>query len=86
MEDGKDREKTVTKFITKNKYDFNVLYDTKNKETQEFDVASNYKVDGIPTKIIIGPSGKIKFKSVGYAGQEEKLIKEIDLMISLLNP
>lgn len=86
MEDGKDRETKVAKFIKDNKYDFRVLFDTKNEETEQFDVASSYEVNGIPTKVIIGPSGKINFKSVGFSGQDEKLIKEIDLMIGLLNP
>ena len=86
MEDGADREQKVADFISKNKYDFNVIFDTKNKETEEFDIASSYDVSGIPTKVIIGPDGKMNFKVVGFSGQNEKMMKEIDLMIGLLNP
>lgn len=86
MEDGADREKKVADFISKNKYDFNVIFDTKNKETEEFDIASSYEVSGIPTKVIIGPDGKMNFKVVGFSGQNEKMMQEIDLMIGLLNP
>lgn len=86
MEDGKDREQKVADFIAKNKYDFNVIFDTKNKDTDEFDIASSYKVDGIPTKVIIGPDGKMNFKVVGFSGQNDKMMREIDLMVGLLNP
>ena len=86
MEDGADREQKVADFISKNKYDFNVIFDTKNKETEEFDIASSYEVSGIPTKVIIGPTGKMNFKVVGFSGQNEKMMEEIDMMVSLLNP
>jgi thiol-disulfide isomerase/thioredoxin len=41
MEDGADREQKVADFISKNKYDCNVMFDTNNKETADFDIASS---------------------------------------------
>ena len=80
-----NREKLVTDFITAKKYNFNVLYDTKNvKDPSKFDVVSAYKVDGIPTKFVIDGDGNIRFKAVGFSGSDDGVVKEIDSMISLL--
>lgn len=43
----------VVKFISENKYTFNVLYDYKDE------VVANYKVRAIPTKIVIDKKGNI---------------------------
>lgn len=80
-----NREKVVTDFIAEKKYNFNVLYDTKNtKDPSKFDVVSAYKVDGIPTKFVIDGDGNIRFKAVGFSGSADGVVKEIDSMISLL--
>lgn len=54
-EKGKDEEifENVSKFISEKKYSFNVLLDNKAE------VVGNYKIDGIPTRIVIGKDGKI---------------------------
>lgn len=84
FEDGKNREKDVAKFIKDNNYDFHVLIDGKVKDSNDYEVAKKYGITGIPTKIIIGPNGKIKFKSVGFSGSNDKLKDEMDMMIDLL--
>lgn len=76
-ENGENKAEVAGKYINDNEYPFQVLMDTDNK------VIGNYKVSGIPTKFIIGPDGKTRFKSVGYAGNEGKLIKELELMIQI---
>jgi thiol-disulfide isomerase/thioredoxin len=43
----------VSKFITDNNYTFNVLFDYND------DIITKYKIQGIPTKIVIGKSGEI---------------------------
>lgn len=54
-EKGKDQEiyENVSKFISEKKYPFNVLLDNKAQ------VVENYKIDGIPTRIVIDKTGKI---------------------------
>ncbi|WP_179352701.1 TlpA disulfide reductase family protein [Winogradskyella vidalii] len=84
FEDGKNRVEKVSKFISDNAYDFNVLIDPKNN-SGNYTVASAYNVEGIPTKIIIGPSGRINFISVGYSGSPDKEVSKINTMIELLN-
>ncbi len=78
------RKKEVTAFIAENKYSFNVLYDEKAKENADaFEVVTKYKVEGIPTKFIIGKDGNIKFKSVGFSGSADALVEEISTMIDM---
>jgi thioredoxin-related protein len=48
-----DMKTNVDKFITENKYSFHVLYDFKDE------VVAKYKIEGIPTKILIDKNGKI---------------------------
>jgi hypothetical protein len=45
-------------------------------------VVGSYKVEGIPTKFIVGKDGRIKFMSVGFNGTET-LIEEVAAMIDL---
>lgn len=76
-EKGKNIEENVRKFISDHKYPFRVLMDTGDA------VVSQYKVDGIPTKFIIGPDQKVRFKSVGYSGNNEQLVEELITMIEM---
>ncbi len=72
-----DKKKNAGDFIEKNKYSFDVLLDNENK------VVTDFKVDGIPTKFIIGADGKVRFKSVGFSGSDDKLVEELSVMIDL---
>ncbi|MDO6490679.1 MULTISPECIES: TlpA family protein disulfide reductase [unclassified Cellulophaga] len=80
------RTKLAGDFVKNNNYSFNVVIDNPVKEgSRAYEVASNFEVNGIPTKVIIGPDGNIKFVSVGYSGSTDKLVKELSLKIDLLN-
>lgn len=72
-----NKEQVVKEFLEKNQYPFYVLMDTEDK------VVADYGVSGIPTKFVIDPRGKIRFKSIGFEGDTEKMIKEVKLMIEL---
>jgi thiol-disulfide isomerase/thioredoxin len=73
-----DWKKNASDFMTQNNYPFHVLLDTENKATTAF------KVESIPTKFIIDKKGKIRFKSVGFTGNTDKLAEELSLMIEML--
>ncbi len=47
-------------------------------------VIEKYKVSGIPTKFIIDSEGNIRFKSIGFAGSDDKLVEELSTMVSLI--
>ena len=84
FERGDNREKMVTDFISENKYDFHVVYDPMIEDSNNFEVAKKYNISGIPTKVIIGPDNRMKFKSVGFGGSNQALVSEMDIMIDLL--
>lgn len=60
------------------KYDFHVLLDNDSK------VVTQFNVPGIPTKFVIGKDGNIKFKAVGFEG-DQLLEQELEAMIGLAN-
>lgn len=73
-----DKKTHVTQFIEKNKYSFHVLMDEQNE------VVAKYKVEGIPTKFVIDKDGNIRFKSVGFSGNTEKMVEELLMMIEIV--
>lgn len=72
-----DKKKNAADFITKSKYSFHVLLDNENKVVEQFNI------DGIPTKFVIDKNGVIRFKSVGFNGNDDKLIDELTAMIDI---
>ncbi|MBW1656961.1 TlpA disulfide reductase family protein [Flavobacterium quisquiliarum] len=56
-EDKKEEEvlKNVTNYLTEKKYTFHVVFDSKSE------VVTKYKIQGIPTSILIGKDGNILF-------------------------
>lgn len=83
FEDEDNRIKNVEDFIKKNNYTFNVPIDP-IKSGNKYLVANQYNVSGIPTKVVIGKDGRLKYKSVGFSGSAEKTVTEIDNIIELL--
>ncbi|MEZ0484249.1 TlpA family protein disulfide reductase [Fibrella aquatica] len=47
-------------------------------------VADSYGVQGIPTKVIIDPKGRVRYRSLGYSGNAEATAEEITLVIEAL--
>ena len=83
-ENDSDRTKKVKDFIAQHSYSFNVLYDKlKPDADNDFMVVDDYKVQGIPTKFIIDKNGTIRFKAVGFSGNDDELIGEMDNMIAM---
>ncbi len=64
----------VKDFLTTNKYDFHVVLD------ETGDIATAYKVQGIPTFVLIDPNGWVRRVWVG-SGQNEDITKVIDELV-----
>lgn len=64
-------------FMKKNNYPFHVLLDDESKVVAEF------KVQGIPTKFVIDKTGNIRFKSVGFSGNNDALVDEVSMMVEM---
>lgn len=76
-ENVEEKQKNASEFINNNKYSFHVLLDNDSKVVEQF------KVEGIPTKFVIDPNGTIRFKSVGFDGNDDKLVSELTAMIDM---
>ena len=76
-ESAEDKKQNATDFMSKNKYPFHVLLDNDDKVVAEF------KVNGIPTKFIIDKTGNIRFKSIGFGGNDDALIDEVSMMVEM---
>jgi thiol-disulfide isomerase/thioredoxin len=76
-ENADDKEKNAADFIASKQYTFNVLMDNEDKTVAAFGVS------GIPTKFVIDKNGNIRFKSVGFNGNDEELVNELTMMIEL---
>ena len=72
-----DKLKNSKDFMAKKNYPFYVLMDNDNK------MVGDFKVSGIPTKFIIDKEGHIRFKSVGFQGNDDSLVDEVTTMIEL---
>jgi thiol-disulfide isomerase/thioredoxin len=72
-----DKKKNALDFLAKTSYPFRVLLDLENRAIDAF------KVDGIPTKFVIDGKGRIRFKTIGYTGNPDRLIDEIEAMIEM---
>jgi thiol-disulfide isomerase/thioredoxin len=83
-ENSPDRKKLVEDFLAVNKYSFNVLYDKPVEEgSSVFSAAKGYEVEGIPTKFVVDGNGQIRFRSVGWSGNEKAFMQELSLMIEM---
>jgi peroxiredoxin len=76
-ENAGDKAKAAGDFIASKSYTFNVLMDLENE------VVSKYGVSGIPTKFVLDGNGKIRFKAVGFNGNDQELVDELSTMIEL---
>lgn len=68
-------------YVVDNSYSFKVLMDLRDPQTKQSAVASAYKVEGIPTKIIIDAKGNIRFNTSGFSADADKAVKELSTMI-----
>ncbi|AUD03888.1 redoxin domain-containing protein [Spirosoma pollinicola] len=68
----------VHTFMDKHPYNFVVPLDSQQK------VANAYKVQGIPTKVVIGPDGRVRYRTIGYNGNPETTVNELSQIVEML--
>ena len=76
-ESAENKKQNAADFMTKNKYPFHILLDEADK------VVADFKVSGIPTKFVIDKTGNIRFKSVGFSGNDDALVDEVSMMVEM---
>ena len=78
MEDGPDQLGMARAFMEgKGYHDFHVLIDSGSE------LARAYRVDMLPTTIVIGPDGKIKFRKSGTNANQQTAQRELKTMIAV---
>lgn len=77
-ERGGNALQKINDFVNQKGYPFEVLLDVKGEVVRQFEV------DGIPTKFFIDKGGNIRFKSVGYSGNEEETVDEVSMIIEMI--
>ena len=71
-------------YISGTKYNFEVLMDTRDPETEDNKVVNCYNVSSIPAKFVIDEKGNIRFKLTGFNGSNEAVVDEISMIIELI--
>jgi len=78
-----DPSVAAKKYISDNKYSFQVLVDKKDPQTGINKVVTNYKISGIPTKLVIDANGNVRFRLTGFSGGDDMAVMELSAMIDL---
>jgi thiol-disulfide isomerase/thioredoxin len=85
FEGGETLETKIRELLKKSNYSFQVVFDMDSEEGGKYKTAKDYNVSAIPTKIIIGPDGRLKYKKVGGSSNSEQVVQEFEIIIDLLN-
>jgi thiol-disulfide isomerase/thioredoxin len=80
-----DALQNVSKFAKENAYRFQYLLDQKNNRDESFKAFTDFKVSGIPYKIVLDQKGNIRFRASGFNGNDDDLIRELSEVIHQLN-
>ncbi|MCY2954600.1 MAG: TlpA disulfide reductase family protein [Planctomycetota bacterium] len=77
-----EKQDKVEEFVKQNSYSFTIPMDASG------DTMKEYRVQGIPTTVIVGRDGNIKNVFVGYGGEEsgKQLDKAIDAALAEAKP
>lgn len=68
----------VRSFVEKQPYTGVIPLDVSKK------VSESYGVQGLPTKVIVDPKGRVRYRSLGYSGNADATAEEITLVIEAL--
>jgi thiol-disulfide isomerase/thioredoxin len=68
-------KKNAAEMMGKNNYPFQVILDN------EGETAKAYGISSIPTKVIIDKEGNIRYRSIGYSGDIDRLVEELSIVI-----
>jgi thiol-disulfide isomerase/thioredoxin len=68
----------VHNFMARNSYPFVVPLDAQQR------MANAYKVQGIPTKVVIDGKGRVRYRAIGYNGNPEATVNELSMVVEML--
>ena len=81
----KDLSKRINSYLKQNNYSFRVLIDEIDKsDVKTYKVQKQYEAFTIPLKVVVDQNGNIRFRTVGYLGSDELVVKELTEFIEML--
>lgn len=80
-----EREKLITQFFKDNSYSFRILLDERLENENQYRCANDFKIEGVPTKIIINKIGNIIFREIGGSLDSDLFVEEMTIMIDIAN-
>ncbi len=83
-----DTVENVERFIAKNRYTFNWLYDLETAKNNKPGAVYKYfrellGVSGVPCKVAV-KDGRVRYVSIGYGGSPSQLADELSILIEIL--
>lgn len=80
--DERVRKEQITSLLSERGLTFNVLIDTAS--ASGYEVASKYRVAGLPTQFVIDQHAQVKYKLTGFNGHVDVLVQEMTALIDSL--
>lgn len=66
---GIDKADVINKYVAENRFTFHVGMADKKQGGETYDVAIKYGVSGYPTNFLVGSSGKVLWRGIGFDEQ-----------------
>lgn len=79
-----DALQKVKQFSREKQFPFRYLMDEPLKGESSFKAFTHFRVPSVPYKVVLDKKGDIRFRSGGFAGNDDALITELNTMIGLL--
>ncbi|HEY8957415.1 redoxin domain-containing protein [Chitinophaga sp.] len=79
-----DALQKVKQFSHEKQFPFRYLIDEPLKGESNFKAFTHFRVPSVPYKVVLDKKGDIRFRSGGFAGNDDALITELNTMIGLL--
>ncbi|UEG51478.1 redoxin family protein [Mucilaginibacter daejeonensis] len=83
-ENANNYKELAMKYISDSKFNFDVYFDKQDPKTNKQNLVANaFRVESIPTRIIIDKHGKICFTENGYSGSTDQMAEDLTTMVEL---
>jgi thiol-disulfide isomerase/thioredoxin len=78
------RMQLINNLVKSKGYSLTILLDQlQNLETRSYLMSGRYDIKGLPTKLVINTRGQVQFRNIGFDGNEDKLLNEVNEMIRM---
>jgi len=83
LESSPDPLSDAKRYLSTNNYSFDLYMDIKDPKTKKNEAVTALGINAIPTKVIINSKGNIRFKVLGFSGEDDDAVSEVSTMIEI---